>query len=139
MGSLPREMAGVGSAISRGSDPMTDSEAGLVTSDRPLAISIMLATTYGPRIVDLLSPLELPGAAVSSAEESVGAAFAVAEQVGEPSLAGIIRAAASTSFLDGFQAACITVGIIALIGSLMASRFLPARATKPSDNVPTSV
>lgn len=69
----------------------------------------------------------------------MGAAFAVAEQVGEPFLAGTIRAAASTSFLDGFQAACITVGVIALIGSLMASRFLPARVTKSADNVPTSV
>ena len=132
MGSLPREMAGVGSAIND-----TGREVGGTLG--VAIIGSIFATTYGPRIVDLLSPLELPGAAVSSAEESVGAAFAVAEQVGEPSLAGTIRAAASTSFLDGFQAACITVGIIALIGSLMASRFLPARVTKPTDNVPTSV
>ncbi|MFM8946224.1 MAG: DHA2 family efflux MFS transporter permease subunit [Actinomycetota bacterium] len=132
MGSLPREMAGVGSAIND-----TGREVGGTLG--VAIIGSVFATTYGPRIVDLLVPLELPEAAVSSAKESVGAAFAVAEQVGEPFLAGTIRAAASTSFLDGFQAACITVGVIALIGSFMASRFLPARVTKSADNVPTSV
>ena len=35
-------------AISRGSEPMTDSDAGLVTSERPLAITIML-TMIGPK------------------------------------------------------------------------------------------
>jgi hypothetical protein len=32
-------------AISRGSDPITDSDDGLVTSDSPQAISTMLPTT----------------------------------------------------------------------------------------------
>ncbi len=122
MGSLPREMAGVGSAIND-----TGREVGGTLG--VAIIGSIFASTYGPRIVDLLNPLELPEAAVSSAKESVGAAFAVAEQVGEPSLAATIRVAAGTSFLDGFQAACITVGIVALFGSLLALRFLPSKGS----------
>ena len=122
MGTLPRDMAGVGSAIND-----TSREIGGTLG--VAIIGSIFASTYGPKIVDLLIPLSLPEAAVSSAEESVGAAFAVAEQVGEPSLANTIRDAAGTSFLDGFQAACTTVGIVAICGSLLALRFLPSRIT----------
>ena len=123
MGSLPREMAGVGSAIND-----TSREIG-----GTLGVAIVgsiFATSYGPKIVDLLSPFALPQAAVSAAEESVGAAFAVSEQVGDPTLASAIRDVASTSFLDGFQVACTTVGVVAILGSLLAYRFLPARAPR---------
>ncbi|MFM8530532.1 MAG: DHA2 family efflux MFS transporter permease subunit [Ilumatobacteraceae bacterium] len=124
MGSLSRDMAGVGSAIND-----TGREVGGTLG--VAIIGSIFASTYGPRIVDLLTPLSLPGEAVTSAKESVGAAFAVAEQVGEPTLAGTIRDAASTSFLDGFQAACTAVGIVAILGSLVAARVLtgprPAR------------
>ncbi|MFZ9707859.1 MAG: MFS transporter, partial [Ilumatobacteraceae bacterium] len=75
----------------------------------------------------LLSPFALPESAVSAAEASVGAAFAVSEQVGDPTLAGEIQKVASISFLEGFQAACITVGVVAILGALLALKFLPAR------------
>ena len=120
MGSLPREMAGVGSAIND-----TSREVG-----GTLGVAIIrsiFATTYGPKIVDLLSPFALPESAVSAAKESVGAAFAVSEQVGDPTLAGAIQEVASTSFLDGFQAACITVGVVAILGAFLALKFLPER------------
>jgi len=123
MGSLPREMAGVGSAIND-----TSREIG-----GTLGVAIVgsiFATSYGPKIVDLLSPFALPQAAVSAAEESVGAAFAVSEQVSDPTLASAIRDVASTSFLDGFQVACTTVGVVAILGSLLAYRFLPAHAPR---------
>jgi len=132
MGTLPRDMAGVGSAIND-----TSREIGGTLG--VAIIGSIFASTYGPKIVDLLIPLSLPEAAVSSAKESVGAAFGVAEQVGEPSLAGTIRDAAGASFLDGFQAACTTVGIVALCGSLLALRFLPTRVVKPAEAVSISV
>jgi len=118
MGSLPRDMAGVGSAIND-----TGREVGGTLG--VAIIGSIFATTYGPRIVELLTPLQLPDAAVSAAEESVGAAFAVAEKVGDPSLSGSIQGMASSSFLEGFQAACTTVGIVAICGALLAFRFLP--------------
>lgn len=118
MGSLPRDMAGVGSAIND-----TGREVGGTLG--VAIIGSIFATTYGPRIVELLTPLQLPEAAVSAAEESVGAAFAVAEKVGDPSLSESIQGMASSSFLEGFQAACTTVGIVAICGALLAFRFLP--------------
>ncbi|MEN9507028.1 MAG: hypothetical protein RI958_2954 [Actinomycetota bacterium] len=125
MGSLPREMAGVGSAIND-----TSREIGGTLG--VAIIGSIFASTYGPRIVELLTPFGLPDAAVAAAEESVGAAFAVAEQTGDAQAAGAIREIASSSFLDGFQAACTTVGIVALVGSLLALRFLPARTPTAS-------
>ena len=122
MGSLPREMAGVGSAIND-----TGREVGGTLG--VAIIGSIFASAYGPKIVDLLTPLALPEPAIAAAEESVGAACAVAEQVGEPSVAGAVRSIASSAFLDGFQAACITVGVVALLGSLLALRFLPTRLT----------
>jgi hypothetical protein len=120
MGSLPREMAGVGSAIND-----TSREVGGTLG--VAIIGSIFATTYGPKIVDLLSPFALPESAVSAAEASVGAAFAVSEQVGDSTLAGEIQKVASVSFLDGFQAACITVGVVAILGALLALKFLPER------------
>ncbi|MEY3618849.1 MAG: hypothetical protein RL726_1547 [Actinomycetota bacterium] len=123
MGSLPRDMAGVGSAIND-----TGREVGGTLG--VAIIGSIFATTYGPRIVELLTPMGLPEAAVSAAEESVGAAFAVADQVGDPAVSGTIREFAGTSFLEGFQAACTTVGIVAIVGAVLAYRFLPSRAPK---------
>jgi len=128
MGSLPRDMAGVGSAIND-----TGREVGGTLG--VAIIGSIFATTYGPRIVELLTPLQLPDAAVSAAEESVGAAFAVAEQVGDPAMAGTIREMAGSSFLEGFQAACTTVGIVAIIGSMLAVRFLPSRTTGSAESL----
>jgi predicted MFS family arabinose efflux permease len=120
MGSLPREMAGVGSAIND-----TGREVGGTLG--VAIIGSIFASIYGPRVVELLTGVGLPDTAVAAAETSVGAAFAVSEQVGDPSMSATIREIASTSFLDGFQTACITVGIVALCGSLLAWRFLPER------------
>ncbi|NCV85876.1 MAG: MFS transporter [Oxalobacteraceae bacterium] len=128
MGSLPRDMAGVGSAIND-----TSREVGGTLG--VAIIGSIFATTYGPKIVDLLSPFSLPEAAVSAAEESVGAAFAVSEQVGDPTLSSAIRDVASTSFLDGFQVACTTVGIVAILGALLALKFLPARTPSNDSHV----
>ena len=124
MGSLPREMAGVGSAIND-----IGREVGGTLG--VAIIGSVFATTYAPRVLELLTPLGLPLPAVTAAESSVGAAFAVSEQVGSPALAGTIRDVASTSFLDGFQAACTTVGVVAILGAFLAYRFLPARAASP--------
>ena len=124
MGALPREMAGVGSAIND-----TSREIGGTLG--VAIIGSIFSTTYGPRIVELLTPLRLPGQAVSAAEESVGAAFAVSGQVSDPAVSDSIRQVASSAFLDGFHSACTTVGIIAIVGASLALRFLPSRIPAP--------
>ena len=118
MGSLPREMAGVGSAIND-----TGREVGGTLG--VAIIGSIFASTYGPRIVELLTPFGLPEPAIQAAESSVGAAFGIAEQAGDASTA--IRDIASSSFMDGFQVASISLGIVAIAGSLLAWRFLPTR------------
>ena len=122
MGSLPRDMAGVGSAIND-----TSREVGGTLG--VAIIGSIFATTYSPQIVKLLAPFKLPDTARSAAEQSVGAAFAVSEQVGDATLSNAIRDIASSSFLDGFQVACTTVGAVAIFGSILALRFLPSRTS----------
>ncbi|MEY4164942.1 MAG: hypothetical protein RL419_784, partial [Actinomycetota bacterium] len=58
---------------------------------------------------------------------------AVSEQVGDPTVSSAIREAAGLSFLDGFQVACTTVGIVAILGSLLALKFLPARVVQVAE------
>jgi hypothetical protein len=113
-------MAGVGSAIND-----TSREVGGTLG--VAIIGSIFASVYGPRVVELLTGFGLPDTAVAAAEISVGAAFGVAEQVGDTATSNAIREIASTSFLDGFQTACTTVGIVAICGSLLAWRFLPER------------
>lgn len=128
MGSLPRDMAGVGSAIND-----TSREVGGTLG--VAIIGSIFATTYGPKIVELLNPLALPDEAVAAAKESVGAAFVVSEQIGDPGLSNSIRDIAGASFLDGFQVACTTVGIIAIVGAVLAYRFLPNRKPVVAEDI----
>jgi len=111
-------MAGVGSAIND-----TSREVGGTLG--VAIIGSVFSTTYGPQIVKLLTPFNLPKTALTAAEESVGAAFVVSEQLGDATLTDAVREIAGSAFLDGFQAACTTVGVIAILGSLLAYRFLP--------------
>lgn len=125
MGALPREKAGVGSAIND-----TSREVGGTLG---VAVSgSIFATIYAPRIADLLTPLGIEGEPAKIAGESVGAAYAVAEQAGSPEAGEAIRQVASLAFMDGFQAACTTVAIVALVGALLAFRFLPRRVPQTS-------
>jgi EmrB/QacA subfamily drug resistance transporter len=126
MGSLPRDMAGVGSAIND-----TSREVGGTLG--VAIIGSIFATTYGPKIVESLTPLQLPSPIIDSAKDSVGAAIGIAEGLGDPSLSETVREIASSSFLNGFQAACIAVGLVAILGSVLAWRFLPARAAQHSN------
>ena len=122
MGALPREKAGIGSAIND-----TSREVGGTLG---VAVSgSIFATIYAPRIADFLTPLGIDETIADIAGESVGAAYAVAEQAGSPEAADAIRQVASLAFMDGFQAACSTVAVVALIGAVLAYRFLPNRQT----------
>lgn len=60
------------------------------------------------------------------ASNSVGAAYAVTQQAPADSVAPMLQAV-SDSFMRGFGTACLVVSGVALVGSLVALRFLPAR------------
>jgi hypothetical protein len=120
MGSLPAERAGIGSAIND-----VGREVGGTLG---VAISgSVFASLYAPKIGDLISKLGMSEEAVAIAKQSAGAGFAVAEMASTPEAAEAIRSAVSESFMHGFHAASFTGAGVAVVGSLCAWKFLPAR------------
>jgi hypothetical protein len=81
-------------------------------------------------------PGDLPASVDHAAHESVGAAFATAEQIaraGDPTLASAIHDGASAAFFHGFAAANYVAAGVAAAGALLALAFLPAHPTAEPD------
>jgi EmrB/QacA subfamily drug resistance transporter len=119
MGSLPREAAGVGSAVND-----TTRELGST-----LGVAIggsAIASVYSGRIGDALAGQPLPVAALKAAKDSLGGALAVAQQAGEqgPALATVARKA----FTDGLRVDTLITAGVAVLGMIIAAAFLPSRA-----------
>jgi hypothetical protein len=125
MGSLPREKAGVGSAVN-------DTTRELGGTLGVAVIGSVFSSVYGPRLGDLLSGTGLPPSAVSAAKGSVVAAAQVAEQAPAGGRAGILEAARS-AFLDGMAAGTRIAALAALVGVALALAFLPDRFPQPAD------
>ena len=127
MGSLPRNKAGIGSAVNDISREVGGTLGVAVTGS-------VFVSLYSPKLVekfDLIPGLNsaLPSEAVSAAKDSVGAAYTIAQ--GVPSAAQQpMLTAVSDAFMHGFNTACLVVSVVALVGSFVALKFLPARATE---------
>lgn len=120
MGELPREKAGIGSAVNDVSRE--------VGGTLGVAISgSVFASLYGPKLGELLAKFNMPAEAVALAKESAGAGFAVADMSPTPEAAEAVRQAVSEAFMHGFHTACFTGAGVALFGALFALKFLPAR------------
>jgi EmrB/QacA subfamily drug resistance transporter len=120
MGELPREKAGIGSAVNDVSRE--------VGGTLGVAISgSVFASLYGPKLGELVAKFNMPAEAVALAKESAGAGFAVAEMSPTPEAAAAVRQAVSEAFMHGFHTACFTGAGVALFGALFALKFLPAR------------
>ena len=91
---------------------------------------------YTPHLTDSFERIPglvdaLPPGAFDQAQDSVGAAYAVAQN--SPSIVQTqVLEAVSDAFMRFFGTACLVVSAIAFVGSLFALRFLPARAQRPS-------
>lgn len=125
MGSLPRSKAGVGSAVNDISREVGGTLGVAVTG------SVFLSL-YSPRLAELFRGVpgladSLPDSALAQAEDSVGAAYAVSQQA-PPAARTQALDAVSEAFMHGFGMACLVTSVVALVGSLLALRFLPARA-----------
>ncbi len=134
MGSLPREKAGVGSAVND-----ISREVGGVLG--VAVVGSAFVSVYGPQISDNFTALpglvsSLPDGVFETAQDSVGAAYFVAQQ-SPPSVQAAVQQAVSDSFMTGFSTACLIVASMALVGSLLALRYLPARAQQ-SESLPIS-
>jgi EmrB/QacA subfamily drug resistance transporter len=123
MGSLPLHQAGVGSAVND-----TSREVG-----GALGVAIvgsMLSSLYSSNL-DAKLPATVPGQVRDAANQSVGAALQVSAQLGR---AGAPLAdAARESFVYAMSRASLVTAAVALVGALVAWRFLPARAAEVHD------
>ncbi len=120
MGALPLHQAGVGSAVND-----TSREVG-----GALGVAIvgsLLSSLYASDLNAKL-PANVPGQVRDAADQSVGAALQVSAQLGR---AGAPLAdAARESFVYAMSRASLVTAAVALVGALLAWRFLPARATE---------
>lgn len=128
MGSLPRNKAGVGSAVNDISREVGGTLGVAVTGS-------VFVSLYSPKLTELFSGLPglvdaLPDGVFDDATQSVGAAYAVA-QMSPDAARGAVLNAVSESFMHGFNTACLVVSAVALIGSVAALVFLPPRAVVP--------
>ena len=122
LGSLPRDQAGVGSAVND-----TTREVGGTLGVAVLG-SIM-ASLYGGKIVDALRGSGLSAALQRTAGDSLAAALQIAGRIGGTAGAGIARTA-QDAFVHAFQVGSIVTGAVALLGAGIALAFLPARVVE---------
>jgi EmrB/QacA subfamily drug resistance transporter len=120
LASVPREKAGVGSAVND-----TTREVGGTLGVAVLG-SIM-ASVYGGRILDALSGTPLPAGLRAAAGDSLAAALQIAGGVGGAAGRGIALAA-QDAFVQAFQIGSVVTGAVALVGAVIALLFLPARS-----------
>src|SRR6266536_2956070 len=127
MGVVPKEKAGVGSAVN-------DATRLLGGTLGVAVIGSVFASIYTAR---LALPRGLPSQAAHAARESVGGAFIAAQRVADAGLgsaAAQLRDAASRAFFDGFAIGCLVAAGVALLGALAAAALLPAHPLAVADD-----
>lgn len=138
MGSIPREKAGIGSA-------MNDTTRQVGGALGVAVIGSALASVYRPNVIEKLASTGLAdiaagdGSTAAQAQQAVGAihdqlgaAFVVADRLpGGPDgpLGAPVIHAAQSAFVDGFAGAVLVGALVALLGAIVVFVFLPARAT----------
>ncbi len=133
MGAVPTEHAGVGSA-------MNDVTRQVGGAFGVAIIGSVLTSVYSSRVSDAVGAVTgLPDAAVESARDSIGAAVSIAAtlpaEVGEP-----LAQSAREAFTDAFGFAVLVGAVLALVGSALVFRFMPATGesyeTEPATTAP---
>ena len=117
MGSVPRERAGVGSAVND-----TTRQFGGVLG--VAVIGSLLVTRYDSRI----DALAIPAPARAAARSSIGAALQVAKGLGGHAGQGLADAARA-GFADGLQFAALIVAAVIALAVVVVVLFLPNRPT----------
>jgi EmrB/QacA subfamily drug resistance transporter len=119
MGSLPKAKAGVGSAVN-------DTTRELGGAFGVAIIGSVMSSLYGARLGERLGD-SVPTPALDTAKESMGAALGVGDQVGGSQGEQIV-AAAREAFVYAMTRASFVTAAFALLGAVVAWRWLPARA-----------
>jgi EmrB/QacA subfamily drug resistance transporter len=132
MGSLPKEKAGVGSAMSD-----TTREVG-----GTLGVAVggsLIAALYAGKLDTVLHAAPVPPEAAEAAKSSIGGALSVARSAG--AFAEPLRTAAREAFVHGLRADVLISAAAALAAVMVALVFLPSRANdaEPAELAATAV
>jgi EmrB/QacA subfamily drug resistance transporter len=127
MGSLPRDKAGVGSAVN-------DTTRQVGGALGVAVLGSLLASTYGSSVTSALrsTGVPVPAAAINAAQNSVGAAMELANRIGGAE-GNRIATEARAAFVHGMHGALLAAAGIAFLGALIVFLFLPARAIEPEE------
>jgi EmrB/QacA subfamily drug resistance transporter len=125
MGSLPIEHAGVGSAVND-----TSREVGGALG---VAVLGSILTSLYTTQLNAKLPAGVPSQVRDAADQSVGAAIAVSERLG--AAGAPLAALARSAFVDAMVRGALVTAAVAVVGALLAWRFLPARAVEVDDEL----
>jgi EmrB/QacA subfamily drug resistance transporter len=122
MGVVPREKAGVGSAVN-------DTTRLLGGTLGVAVIGSVYASIYATHLSSAL-PSHLPRALATLAHSSVGAALGVAARLtasGHGDVARSVEHAAAGAFIKGLSAGCLLAALVSAAGAVAAAALLPAQ------------
>ncbi|MEY2399929.1 MAG: hypothetical protein QOJ08_40 [Ilumatobacteraceae bacterium] len=123
MSSVPRDKAGVGSA-------MNDTTREVGTTLGVAVLGSILSSGYTSNLGSAVT--SLPDAARQTAEGSLAGALGVANQIGGTQGAAILDAAKS-AWTDGLQLSMVIGAGIVLIAAFIAARYLPGKVGTSTD------
>jgi EmrB/QacA subfamily drug resistance transporter len=132
LGAVPKEKAGVGSAVNDATR-LFGSALGVAV------IGSIAASVYGSRIASTIHA-GLPAPAAVAAKGSVGGALVAAHALKRAGLtvaAQHLTGAATSAFLHSLRAGCDVAGCIAVLGALLALSLLPSRPNQARSTVST--
>ncbi len=122
MGALPRDKAGVGSAVNDTTRQMGGALGVAI-------IGSVVSSIYAARISDVAGVYDLTGSTLSTARGSLGGALAVAGGLGTQ--AGDFVIDAKDAFVAAFTSGLRLGAVVVLGAAFVAWRYLPARAHDP--------
>ena len=127
MGVVPKEKAGVGSAVN-------DATRELGGTLGVAVIGSVYASLYLHALGNSRAAKILPAELLSRARESVGAGLLQAKSLAtsQPRSADLLAAATRHAFFHGFQAGCLVAAGASLLGALFVAVALPAHPIEPA-------
>jgi len=124
LGAVPKDRAGVGSAIGNVSFQVGGA-LGVA------ALGSTLSSVFRARMESALAPLSfLPAEIIGAAKESVGAAVTVAARLPE-GVRQNLSLLAGQSFMEGWQVILLVVSAIGVTGAVFTLKFMPSREESP--------
>ena len=124
MGSLPREKAGVGSAVN-------DTTRQMGGALGVAFIGSAVSSVYGRRVDSIASTFGLSGQALSEARSSLGGGLKAAGDLGDQALGFSI--AVKDAFVAGLSSGLRLASIVVVVASVVVWRYLPARGADHVD------